>query len=91
MDFKFYSLSIASLNVRGIRENTKRKALILYFKRSDADIIFCQETHSTDLDVKFWNSQWGNSIYFGHGTSHSAGVMVLLQHLIVLQMKMEDG
>ncbi len=57
MDFKFYSLSIASLNVRGIRENTKRKALFLYFKRSDADFIFCQETHSMDLDVKFWKSQ----------------------------------
>ncbi len=78
MDFKFYSLSIASLNVRGIRENTKRNALFLYFKRSDADIIVCQETHSTDLDVKFWKSQRGNFIYFGHGTSHSAGVMVLL-------------
>ncbi len=28
--------------------------------------------------MKFWKSQRGNFIYFGHGTSHSAGVMVLL-------------
>ncbi len=28
--------------------------------------------------MKFWKSQWGNSIYFSHGTSQSAGVMVLL-------------
>ncbi len=64
MDFKFYSLSIASLNVRGIRENTKRKALFLYFKRSDADIIFCQETHSTDLDVKFLEISMGQLYLF---------------------------
>lgn len=78
MDFKFNSLSIASLNVRGIREITKRKALFLFLKRTDADFIFCQETHSTDLDEKFWKSQWGKSIFFSHGTSHSAGVMVLM-------------
>lgn len=78
MDFKFNSLSIASLNVRGVRDITKRKALFLFFKRSDADFIFCQETHSTDLDEKFWKAQWGNSIYFSHGYSHSAGVMVLM-------------
>ncbi len=50
--------------------------------------------------MKFWKSQWGNSIYFGHGTSHSAGVMVLLQHVncvadengrwIVLTVKLDN-
>lgn len=47
-------------------------------KRTDADFVFCQETHSSVLDVKFWESQWGNSVYFSHGTPQSAGVMVLM-------------
>lgn len=74
----FNSLSIVSFNVRGIRENVKRKALFLFCKRSEADIVMLQETHSTETEAKFWKSQWGNTIHYSHGSSHSAGVAILL-------------
>jgi len=61
MEFTFNSLSIVSLNVRGLR-----------------DIIFLQEIHSEETDVKFWRTQWGNSIFFSHGSSHSAGSAIML-------------
>lgn len=64
MDFVFKSLSILSLNVRGMRDIVKRKALFLFCKRSEVDIVLLQETHSTELDVKLWRSQWGNTVQY---------------------------
>ena len=40
-------------------------------------MIFLQETHSGKAYCKIWKSQWGNSVFFDHGTNHSAGVMIL--------------
>jgi len=77
-NFEFNSLNIVSLNVRGLRDLTKRKALFLFCKHTEADLIFLQETHSGESDCKFWKSQCGNSVFFDHGTNHSAGVMILL-------------
>lgn len=76
-NLEFTSLNIVSLNVRGLRDLTKRKALFLFCKHTDADFVLLQETHSCESDCKFWKSQWGNSIYFDHGTNHSAGLMIL--------------
>lgn len=77
-NFEFNSLNIVSLNVRRLRDLTKGKALFLFCKHTEADLIFLQETHSGESDSKFWKSQWGNSVHFDHGTNHSAGVMILL-------------
>lgn len=78
MDFLFKRFNVLSLNVRGIRDLTKRKALFLFCKRSDADLILLQETHSCDSDTRFWKAQWGNIVHFSHGSNHSAGVSILV-------------
>ncbi len=70
-------LSFFSLNTRGLKNNVKRKATFLFCKEQKSHIIFLQETHSTEADTKFWKNQWGDNIFFSHGTSHSAGVMIL--------------
>ncbi len=75
---EFNHLKIISLNVRGLRDNTKRKAIFLFCRRYNADLIFLQETHSSDADTKFWKAQWGDRIYFSHGSNNSAGVLVLI-------------
>lgn len=77
MNFTFKSLNVMSINVRGIRDITKRKAVFLC-KRTEADLILLQETHSGESDTKFWKTEWGNLAHFGHGTNHSAGVLILL-------------
>jgi len=49
-----------------------------YFRDSLVLILFFfQESHSNDKDVNFWKSQWGNEIWFSHGSEHSAGVSCL--------------
>ncbi len=71
------SLSIVSLNARGLRENVKRKALFLFAKQQKSDFYFFQESHSVVNDTLFWKSQWGNEIWFSHGTERSAGAAIL--------------
>lgn len=71
------SLSIVSLNCRGLRNITKRKAIFLYLKRFNADFCFLQECHSVTEDAQFWRSQWGLDLWFSHGTTKSAGVCIL--------------
>lgn len=70
-------LSFISLNVRGLKNIVKRKAIFLFCKEQKANCVFLQETHSVEADTKFWRLQWGEPVFFSHGTSHSAGVMIL--------------
>ena len=71
-------LTLISLNVRGIRENVKRKRILEWCKNKGGDIVFLQETYSTpDVETR-WRAELEGSIYFSHGTNHSRGVMVLI-------------
>lgn len=71
------SIVFSSLNVRGLKNNIKRKAIFLFCKEVKANFVLLQETHSNKDDEKFWKQQWGDNILYSHGTSHSAGVMIL--------------
>lgn len=74
------SVSIVSLNARGLRDNVKRKALFLYAKSFKTDFCFFQESHSVSNDISFWKNQWGNEVWMAHGSEHSAGVMIVKNH-----------
>ncbi len=96
MDFKFYSLNIASLNVRGIRENTSER---LYFFTLNGVMLRLFFVRRHILRTWMWN--FGNL----NGATLSISVMEVHSqqelwfccidlketYLIVLQMKMEDG
>lgn len=71
------SVSIFSVNARGIRNQLKRKALFLYCLNKNADFYFIQETHAIETDVSFWRNQWGRQIWFSFGNNKSAGVAIL--------------
>ena len=66
---------IMSLNVRGLRDNCKRREMFLYCKKK-ADIVCLQETHSTPQDYAFWRNEWRGTCFFSHGTSKQAGVFI---------------
>ncbi len=72
-----FSLSCFSLNVRGIRDITKRKALFLFCKAQKKDVYFLQETHSGQRDETFWRNQRGGKALFCHSSNHSGGIMTL--------------
>ena len=63
--------------MRGIRDKTKREAIFDHH-RTTCDMLILQETHSTSEDEVFWTNEWGNKIFFSHGTNKAKGVMILL-------------
>lgn len=67
-------MCLVSLNARGLRQNCKRKALFLFAKQLKTDFSFFQESQSIPADTNFWRSQWGNDVWFSHGSERSAGV-----------------
>lgn len=69
-----------SLNVRGIQNKVKRKAMFLFCKSNGSHCIFLQETHSVLTDTAFWSSQWGDKMLLSHGSSHSAGTAILFNN-----------
>ena len=72
------TLNIMSLNVRGIRNDVKRRS-IFEFYRKRCDILCLQETHSTVEDEKLWTNEWGGKCIFSHGTSNSRGVVICVK------------
>ncbi len=73
-------LKIISLNVRGLSDFKKRRSIFNWCRKSQADLILLQETHSTDCVVNRWQQEWGGKILFSHGTSNSRGVAVVIRN-----------
>ena len=63
---------ITSLNVRGLREQGKRRSIFSYLKDQKSKLYFLQETYSEVND----------EIIFSHGTKHSKGVCILINPLV---------
>ena len=70
--------SIATVNVRGLRNAKKRKEMFVFFKKSEYDVICIQESHSNDQDEEIWSNEWGNKIIYSHGTTEAKGVAILI-------------
>ena len=68
-----------SLNVRGLNNSRKRKAVFGWLKRSRHDIIFLQETHSTLELEHMWKQDWSGPIIFSHGSGNSKGCCILIR------------
>ena len=76
-----------SLNARGLRSLEKRKSLLIWLQKQNADIIFLQETCSTKDIENIWKCQWKGSIYFAQGFNRSCGVLILLKDSLELDLE----
>ena len=72
-DFK-----LLSLNVRGLSNFKKRRAMFTWCRKQKASVIFLQETHSTADKEKQWKAEWGAPIEFAHGSSSARDAAILL-------------
>jgi len=53
-------LKVVTLNVQGINDNMKRRALFQWLKLLQADIILLTETHlALESKIPFWRKGWG--------------------------------
>ena len=82
-----FKLKVFSLNVRGIRDQTKRRSIFLFLKDQNANIYFLQETYSEPGDENIWKKEWGGELFFSHGTKHSKGVCILINPIMQLQVE----
>ena len=75
------SFSVMSLNVRGLRNQVKRRSIFRFLKDQNYLFYFLQETYSKPGDEIIWKSEWGGDIFFSHGSTHSRGVCILINPL----------
>jgi len=70
---------IATINVRGLRDRTKRRIVFNFLRDEKIDIAFLQETHSLESDYRYWRSEWGSEILLAHGTERRCGVALFFR------------
>ena len=74
-----HSLSLLSLNVKGLSNFKKRRTIFTWCRKRNSDIIFLQETHSTLSTQLNWKNEWGAELICSHGSSNSRGVTILIK------------
>ena len=73
------TIKLLSLNVRGLSNFKKRRAIFSWCRKQKADLIFLQETHSCKERETQWKKEWGAEILFSHGHTNARGVAVLIK------------
>ena len=71
---------LISLNIRGISNYRKRRTIFTWCRRQKADIIFLQESHSTEGIEAQWKREWGAPLFCSHGASNARGVAILIRN-----------
>ena len=72
-------ISVICFNTRGLRNRLKRRTVFRHLHITyPKHIVILEETHSTDDVETVWQSEWGASAIFSHGTVHQAGVAIFL-------------
>ena len=67
-----------SLNVRGLNKSIKRRSIFRWVHNQNNHFTFLQETYSSKECANIWEAEWGGRIFFSHGSTHSKGVMTLI-------------
>ena len=74
------TIKLLSLNVRGLSNFKKRRAIFSWCRKQKADLIFLQETHSCKERENQWKKEWGAEVLFSHGCTNARGVAVLIKN-----------
>ena len=80
-------LKIASLSVRGLRQENKRKEMFTKFRKLDLDIICLQETHVTQTEHELIQKQWAGKCFFSKGEANSWGTAILIKSQNTLEIE----
>src|SRR5215471_5414108 len=82
----FPSLTVLTLNCRGIRKDADRRQLFHFLRQQQADLICLQETHAP-ADSSFWTCQWlGPAVWSQH-----LGLLLNSRHQFVATDFSADG
>ena len=79
-------LKIASLNVRGIHDNMKRKEVFNWLRAKKYSIYMLQEVHCSNKITDLWSAEWGYKALFSCCSSRKARVTILFNNNFNLQI-----
>ena len=77
---KAMNLKIASLNVRGIGNHTKRREVFNWLRSKNFSIYMLQEAYCTENTTDIWTSEWGYKTLFSCCSNNKAGVGILFNN-----------
>ena len=84
------NIKIASLYVRGLHQESKRKEIYHKLRTLNVDVTCMQETHCTEKEQELYKIQWGGGCYFNNGSSNSRGTMILIHLRVKDTIKCEE-
>ena len=87
MDNSKFNLKALSTKVRGLNSQKKRCSIFNWLRQKNANIVFLQETYSTQAVENIWRNEWGGDIIMAHGTNHSKGVAILVKNNFDMEVK----
>ncbi len=74
------SLNICSLNVKGLQDSLKRRAVFNTIRDKRKDIYLLQEVHCGPEQGKMWKNEWGGRAWFSEFSRNSVGVAILVDN-----------
>ena len=81
------NFSLVSLNVRGLNNVSKRRAVFNWFENRKFDVVLLQETYTTIHSESLWNREWKGPIFYAHGSSNSRGCCILIRENLDFKVK----
>ena len=76
------SCKFLSVNIRGLRDKSKRLKVFNWVKEIKSDITLFQETFSLEENENEWTRDWEG----GHGTKHSRGCLITVNKNLDLKI-----
>ena len=83
-------LKLATLNVRGLRNQTKRQFLFSFLEQQNLDIIALQEVHFSSKDIEKWGNEWEGQSFWHRGGTNTAGVALLFKKNLDCKVEVTD-
>ena len=80
-------IDIFSANIRGLRQQFKRRDIFDPIKNLRANIICLQETHLIQKDFNMLSKEWNLEYYIAGDSTNSRGVMVMLNNTFEYKVK----
>ena len=73
-----FDVKFQSLNVRGLNKSIKRRTIFRWLHNQKHHFTFLRETYSSKQCAQTWEAELGGKVFFSQGSSHSKGVMILV-------------
>ena len=71
------AIKVCSLNVRGLKTNIKRKALMRHLKKQSYDILALQETYLSEAEIKKFEKEMNLLYHHSSGIGRSKGLITV--------------